>query len=77
MVGHYVETAIVLTVAMVSSSKSWFLCACAFVPGANLAPSDEAVSATNFPILNRGKVPESGGIYRQCVLLCVATLKKK
>ncbi len=36
MVGHYVEMAIVLTVAIVSSS-AWFLCACAFVPGANLA----------------------------------------
>ncbi len=42
--------AIVLTVAMVSSSKSWFLCACAFVPGANLAPSNEVASATNFPV---------------------------
>ncbi len=37
MVERYVEMTIVLTVAMVSSSKSWFLCACAFVPGANLA----------------------------------------
>ncbi len=42
MVGHYVEMATILTVAMVSSSNSWFLCACAFVLGANLAPSNEA-----------------------------------
>ncbi len=58
--------AIVLTVAMVSSSKSWFLCACVFVPGANLAPSNEAASATNFPILNREKVPEPGDRSGSC-----------
>ena len=40
--------AIVLTVAMVSSSKSWFLCACTFVPGANLAASTTLISLKGF-----------------------------